>query len=48
MSPAVIFDLVLLVILLTVALTYARKGFAAALVQFVGNLASLVGALLLS
>lgn len=48
MSPAIIFDLVLLVILLTVAFAYARKGFAAALVQFLGNLASLVGAMVLS
>lgn len=48
MSAANIFDLILLALLLVVAFAYARRGFAAGLVQFVGNLASLVGALVLS
>ncbi len=48
MDAAIVFDLALLVILLVVAFGYASKGFAAALVQFVGNLASLIGALVLS
>lgn len=48
MSAANIFDLVLLVLLFVVALGYARRGFVAGLVQFVGNLASLIGAMLLS
>lgn len=42
------FDLILLAILLLVALRYAGKGFAAALVQFAGNLASLLGASIFS
>ena len=48
LTTAHIFDLVLLAVLLLVAFAYARRGFAAGLVQFVGNLASLVGAVLLS
>ena len=42
------FDLTLLAILLLVAMRYAGKGFAAALVQFAGNLASLLGASIFS
>lgn len=42
------FDLVLLAVLLLVAFRYAGKGFAAALVQFAGNLASLLGASIFS
>lgn len=42
------FDLILLAILLLVAIRYAGKGFAAALVQFAGNLASLLGASIFS
>ncbi|OUN87290.1 MULTISPECIES: CvpA family protein [Eubacteriales] len=42
------FDLILLAILLLVAMRYAGKGFAAALVQFAGNLASLLGASIFS
>ena len=42
------FDLILLAILLLVAMRYASKGFAAALVQFAGNLASLLGASIFS
>lgn len=48
LSAANIFDLVLLVLLVVVAFGYARRGFVAGLVQFVGNLASLVGAVVLS
>ena len=42
------FDLILLAILLLVAMRYAGKGFAAALMQFAGNLASLLGASIFS
>lgn len=48
MNAAIVFDLVMLALLLVVAFAYARRGFAAGLVQFVGNLASLFGALVLS
>lgn len=48
MNAAIVFDLVMLALLLVVAFAYARRGFAAGLVQFVGNLASLIGALMLS
>lgn len=48
MNAAIVFDLVMLALLVTVALVYARRGFAAGLVQFIGNLASLIGALVLS
>ena len=48
MNAAIVFDLVMLALLLVVAFAYARRGFAAGLVQFVGNLASLIGALVLS
>ena len=48
MNAAIVFDLVMLALLLAVAFAYARHGFAAGLVQFVGNLASLIGALVLS
>lgn len=48
MNAANVFDLVMLALLVTVAFIYARRGFAAGLVQFVGNLASLIGALVLS
>ena len=39
LTTAHVFDLVLLAVLLLVAFAYARRGFAAGLVQFVGNLA---------
>ena len=48
MNAAIVFDLVMLALLLVVAFAYARRGFAAGLVQFLGNLASLLGALVLS
>src|SRR5699024_10135111 len=48
LNAAIVFDLVMLALLLVVAFAYARRGFAAGLVQFVGNLASLIGALVLS
>lgn len=48
MTIANVFDLVLLAVLLLVAFRYAGKGFAAALVQFAGNLASLLGASIFS
>ena len=48
MNAAIVFDLVMLALLLVVTFAYARRGFAAGLVQFVGNLASLIGALVLS
>lgn len=48
MSAAQIFDLVLLAVLVLVTARYVTRGFLAGLVQFVGNLASLVGAMVLS
>lgn len=48
MTIALIFDLILLVVLVVVANSYARKGLVAGVVQFVGSLASLAGAVLLS
>jgi len=48
MKASLILDLVLLAILLAVAFGYARKGFLAGLIQFAGNLASLIGAVVLS
>ena len=48
MTPSIVFDCIMLALLLLVALLYARRGFAAGLVQFVGNLASLIGALVFS
>lgn len=48
MSAAMIFDIVMLALLAAVAFLYARRGFVAGLVQLVGNLASLVGAVVLS
>lgn len=48
MSIANVFDLILLVLLVVVAMRYAKQGFVAGLVQFVGNLVSLIGALILS
>ena len=48
LTAANIFDLVLLALLALVAFAYARRGFAAGLVQFLGNLASLAGALVVS
>ena len=48
MNIAMIFDLVMLVILISVTISYVRRGFAAGLVRFVGNLVSLLGAVFLS
>lgn len=48
MDYALILDLVLLAVLVAAVCFYARRGFVAGLVQFVGNLASLLGALFLS
>lgn len=48
MNNALILDGVLLVILAMVVWWYARRGFMAGLMQFVGNIASLLGALFLS
>ena len=48
MTPSIVFDLAMLALLVLVAVLYARRGFAAGLVQFVGNLASLIGALVFS
>ena len=48
MKASLILDLVLLAILLAVAFGYARKGFLTGLIQFAGNLASLIGAVVLS
>ncbi len=46
--PAQIFDIALLVIFIVIVIHYARRGFMASLVQFAGNLISLLGALFLS
>ena len=48
MNIANIFDLILLVLLIIVAFRYAKQGFVAGLVQFLGNVASLIGALVIS
>lgn len=48
MTMANIFDLILLAVLIIIAVGYVRKGFVAGLVQFLGKLASLVGAVLIS
>lgn len=48
MSVAMIFDLVMLAILVSVTMSYVHRGFAAGLVRFVGNLVSLLGAVFLS
>ena len=48
MTIANIFDILLLILLALVTLQYMRRGFAAGLVQFLGNLLGLVGAALLS
>ncbi len=48
MTPSIVFDLAMLALLVLVAVLYARRGFAAGLVQFAGNLASLIGALVFS
>ncbi len=47
-TSSVIFDLILLAALIGIIIKYARRGFMAGLVQFVGNLVSLLGALVLS
>ena len=47
-SSAVILDVVFLILLLVVAAQYARRGFVAGGIQFIGNLLSLVGALFVS
>lgn len=48
LTPALIFDLICLAILLGVTITYAKRGLMAGLMQFAGNLISLLGALFLS
>lgn len=48
MEPSLVFDLVLLAVLLLAAVTSYRRGLLAAVVRFVGLLASLLGAWLLS
>ena len=48
MNTAIIFDIVLLVVLVATAIRYAGKGFLAGIVQFVGNLLSLIAAWILS
>lgn len=48
LTSAVIFDLIFLAVLIVVVIKYARRGFMAGLVQFIGNLVSLLGALFLS
>lgn len=47
-TPSTIFDLIFLAALVVIVIAYARRGFMAGLVQFVGNLVSLLGALFLS
>lgn len=42
-KPSFIFDIICIAALLIIALVYARKGFAAGVVQFAGTLVSLVG-----
>ena len=48
LTPALVFDIVFLVLFIVVIILYARRGFMASLVQFIGNLVSLLGALFLS
>lgn len=48
MTIANIFDILLLILLALVTLQYMRRGFAAGLIQFLGNLLGLVGAALFS
>lgn len=48
MNAAMIFDIVLLVVLISTAMHYAGKGFLAGIVHFIGNLLSLVAAWILS
>lgn len=48
MNFALILDIILLVVLALVVCLYAKKGFVAGLLQFIGNILSLVGALVLS
>ena len=48
MKSSLIFDLILLAVMVGVAISYARKGFLAALLQFLGNFASLVGSILVA
>lgn len=48
MDLALILDIILLAILVLVVWLYAKKGFVAGLLQFVGSILSLLGALLLS
>ncbi|EJW91301.1 membrane protein, partial [gut metagenome] len=48
MTIANIFDLIMLAVLIGVAIVYMRRGLVAGLVQFLGNLTSLVGAVLIS
>lgn len=48
MSTAILFDLLMLGVLICVAIGYAKRGFVAGLVRFLGNLASLIGAVVLS
>lgn len=43
-----VYDIILLVVLLVVAFAYSRKGLLAGLIQFLGNLISLLGAMFVS
>lgn len=47
-TPDRIFDFCLIVVFVLIVIHYARRGFMASLVQFVGNLVSLLGAIFLS
>ncbi|MEF9865191.1 MAG: CvpA family protein [Oscillospiraceae bacterium] len=48
MSPAIIIDIALIAILLFTAYTYMRSGFLASITRLVGNLLSLLGAMLVA
>ncbi|MBQ5754363.1 MAG: hypothetical protein IIV90_01725, partial [Oscillospiraceae bacterium] len=48
LSPPLVLDLAMLVVLLLVALGYARRGFLAGIFQFAGNVVSLVGSVILA
>lgn len=48
LSVASIYDIIFLVMLLVVAFAYSRKGLLAGIIQFLGNLISLLGAMAIS
>lgn len=48
LSPPLVLDIIMLAVLLLVALGYARRGFLAGIIQFAGNVVSLVGSVILA